>query len=87
MNRLPDPPDLEPDEERVSEFALLVPAREEHFATEVKARLDQRALATNVAAASSWMALAAALQIFSALAALLGVRPDPSHPEEDTAHE
>ncbi len=87
MTTLPEPPDLEPDEDRILELAALVPPADDRFPTEVQARLDQRALATNLATVSSWVAVAAAIQIFMAVATLFGATPSQPHPPEDTDRE
>lgn len=87
MTTLPEPPDLEPDEDRILELAALVPPADDRFASEVQARLDQRTLGTNLATVSSWVVVAAAVQLFMAVATLFGATPSQQHPPKDTDHE
>ena len=67
------PPDLEPDEEPISELEALIPDAEPIFRAEVRDRLNQRLLSAHVTTAASWGLVAAAIQLFTAFFTLLGI--------------
>lgn len=83
MNGLPEPPDLEPDEDRVVELGSVVPPPADEFADAVRARLDQEALATHVATLAWSVLVGGFLQLFDALLSLLSAEPWNDHRSED----
>lgn len=84
MTTLPEPPDLEPGEDRIVELASVIPPADEAFAEAVQARIDREALATNLTTLA-WSGLVdGCLQLLNALMSFVGAQPsNDENPAED----
>lgn len=83
MTGIPEPPDLEADEERLTELGLVVPPSDEEFTTAVHARIDREALAGNVVALAWTGMVDGLLHLLNALISLSGALPTNGTQGED----